>query len=60
MVSGMFDDRLCDNIDGNSLPGVDKRILGYPTPQDLPIPVKTAEMTSKVFKWPWFLDLISL
>ena len=52
MVSGMFHDRLCDSTDGNSLPGLDKRVLGYPTPKDSPIPVKTAEMTSKVFKWP--------
>ncbi len=48
------------SIDGNSLSGVDKRSLGYPTPQELPIPVKTAETTSKVFKWPWSLDLSSL
>ena len=52
MVGGMFHDRLCDSIDRNSLLGLDKRVLGYPTPKDSPIPVKTAEMTSKVFKWP--------
>ena len=52
MVGGMFHDRICDSIDGNSLLGIDKRVLGYPTPKDSPIPVKTAEMTSKVSKWP--------
>ena len=53
MVGEMFLDRICNSIDGNSLLGLDKRVLGYPTPKDSPIPVKTAEMTSKVSKWPF-------
>ena len=52
MVGGMFHYRICDSIDGNSLLGVDKKVLGYPTPKDSPIPVKTVEMTSKVSKSP--------
>lgn len=52
MVGGMFHDRICDSINGNSLLGLDKRVLGYPTPKDSAIPIKTVEMTSKVSKWP--------
>ena len=51
MVGGMFHERICYNVDKNSLIGLDERVLGYPTPKDSPIPVKTAKMTSKVLKW---------